>query len=85
MPYTLVSTPQTVYGPDPEALNINTTSRTVSTFTYTDLYAFLKSFKIVFLIDDSGSMAGRPWKETGQALETITSICVQREADGIDI
>jgi uncharacterized protein YegL len=51
----------------------------------TDPYAFLKSFDTIFLIDDSGSMAGRSWRETGKALETITPICTQRDADGIDI
>jgi hypothetical protein len=30
-------------------------------------------------------MAGRSWKETGKALETITPICTQRDADGIDV
>lgn len=56
-----------------------------STATDTDRYAFLKSFDTIFLIDDSGSMAGRSWKETGKALEAITPICTQRDADGIDI
>ncbi|KAJ4333997.1 hypothetical protein N0V95_009285 [Ascochyta clinopodiicola] len=50
-----------------------------------DQYAFLKSFDTIFLIDDSGSMAGRSWRETGKALETITPICTERDADGIDI
>jgi len=50
-----------------------------------DRYAFLSSFDTVFLIDDSGSMAGRSWRETGAALETITPICVAHDADGIDI
>lgn len=50
-----------------------------------DPYAFLKSFDTIFLIDDSGSMAGRSWRETSAALETITPICTARDADGIDI
>ncbi|KAF2009001.1 hypothetical protein BU24DRAFT_437518 [Aaosphaeria arxii CBS 175.79] len=50
-----------------------------------DPFAFLKSFDTIFLIDDSGSMAGRSWRETQRALETITPICTQRDADGIDI
>ncbi|KAF2864905.1 hypothetical protein BDV95DRAFT_508257 [Massariosphaeria phaeospora] len=53
--------------------------------TADDQYAFLKSFDTVFLIDDSGSMAGRSWRETAEALETIAPICTQRDADGIDI
>ncbi|KAF2185380.1 hypothetical protein K469DRAFT_576572, partial [Zopfia rhizophila CBS 207.26] len=48
-------------------------------------YAFLKTFDTIFLIDDSGSMAGRSWRETGKALETITPICTTHDADGIDI
>lgn len=50
-----------------------------------DRYAFLSSFDTVFLIDDSGSMAGRSWRETAKALEAITPVCVARDADGIDI
>jgi uncharacterized protein YegL len=53
--------------------------------TADDRYAFLSSFDTVFLIDDSGSMAGRSWRETAAALETITPICVAHDADGIDI
>lgn len=30
-------------------------------------------------------MAGRSWRETGKALQTITPICTARDADGIDI
>ncbi|KAK1910259.1 hypothetical protein P3342_006532 [Pyrenophora teres f. teres] len=51
----------------------------------TDEYAFLRSFDTIFLIDDSGSMAGRSWRETGKALEVITPICTERDKDGIDI
>jgi uncharacterized protein YegL len=50
-----------------------------------DEYAFLRSFDTIFLIDDSKSMAGRSWRETGKALEIITPICTQRDADGVDI
>ncbi|KAF2085445.1 hypothetical protein K490DRAFT_67603 [Saccharata proteae CBS 121410] len=50
-----------------------------------DRYAFLSSFDTIFLIDDSGSMAGRSWRETRKALETITPICTAHDADGIDI
>lgn len=50
-----------------------------------DRYAFLSSFDTVFLIDDSGSMTGRSWRETEEALETIVPICVQYDDDGIDI
>lgn len=50
-----------------------------------DPYAFLSSFDTVFLIDDSGSMAGGRWRETGNAIEAITPICTAHDADGIDI
>lgn len=50
-----------------------------------DPYSFLRTFDTIFLIDDSGSMAGSNWRETGKALEAITPICTSRDADGIDI
>ncbi|KAF2430854.1 hypothetical protein EJ08DRAFT_649406 [Tothia fuscella] len=50
-----------------------------------DRYAFLSTFDTAFLIDDSGSMAGRSWRETAKALEAITPICTAHDADGIDI
>lgn len=50
-----------------------------------DPYAFLTSFDTVFLIDDSGSMAGARWRETSEALETIIPICVAHDEDGLDI
>src|SRR5690242_7257726 len=73
------------YTPGP-AQNLQPTMDTPrSASTADDQYAFLKSFDTIFLIDDSGSMAGRSWRETGKALETITPICTERDADGIDI
>jgi uncharacterized protein YegL len=48
-------------------------------------YAFLTQFDTIFLIDDSGSMAGRSWRETSAALRAITPICTAHDADGIDI
>jgi uncharacterized protein YegL len=48
-------------------------------------YAFLSTFDTVFLIDDSGSMAGRSWRETSDALKSITPICTAHDKDGIDI
>lgn len=50
-----------------------------------DDYSSLADFDTVFLIDDSGSMAGRSWRETAEALKTITPICTKFDADGIDI
>ncbi|EXJ91098.1 hypothetical protein A1O1_04205 [Capronia coronata CBS 617.96] len=48
-------------------------------------YAFLREFNTVFLIDDSGSMAGRSWRETMAALSAIAPICTAHDADGIDV
>jgi uncharacterized protein YegL len=73
------------YTPGPAQTTTVDEPRSVVAATDADPYAFLKSFDTVFLIDDSGSMAGRSWRETGKALETITPICTQRDADGIDI
>ncbi|KAF1986779.1 hypothetical protein K402DRAFT_393402 [Aulographum hederae CBS 113979] len=60
-------------------------SSIISATSDTDPYAFLSSFDTLFLIDDSGSMAGRSWRETSAALETITPVCTSHDADGIDI
>lgn len=50
-----------------------------------DPFAFLSTFDTIFLIDDSGSMAGRSWREVKQALRAITPICTAHDSDGIDI
>ncbi|KAL5117947.1 hypothetical protein ACEQ8H_004092 [Pleosporales sp. CAS-2024a] len=74
------------YTPGPaQQTNLDTPGGVMSASTDSDPYAFLKSFDTIFLIDDSGSMAGRRWRETGKALETITPICTARDADGIDV
>ena len=48
-------------------------------------YAFLATFDTVFIVDDSGSMAGRSWRETSQAIASIAPICTAHDKDGIDI
>jgi uncharacterized protein YegL len=48
-------------------------------------YAFLRTFDTIFLIDDSGSMAGHSWRETSNAIAAIAPICTAHDADGIDI
>ncbi|OCT50187.1 von Willebrand factor [Cladophialophora carrionii] len=48
-------------------------------------YAFLRTFDTIFLIDDSGSMAGRSWRETSSALAAIAPICTAHDPDGIDV
>lgn len=76
-----------MYSPAPDPF----TSRPIGNYpavtasTPDDPYAFLSSFDTVFLIDDSGSMAGRSWRETAEALKSITPICTAHDADGVDI
>ncbi|KAI0136797.1 hypothetical protein BJ170DRAFT_677665 [Xylariales sp. AK1849] len=53
--------------------------------TVEDPYAFLSTFDTIFLIDDSGSMAGRSWRETHAALAAIVPICISHDDDGIDV
>ncbi|KAK4101866.1 hypothetical protein N658DRAFT_495797 [Parathielavia hyrcaniae] len=50
-----------------------------------DPYAFLSSFDTVFLLDDSGSMAGRSWREVKDVLLKITPVCTSHDANGIDV
>lgn len=73
------------YSPDPTQNTQFTMSTSSSDSNADDKYAFLKSFDTIFLIDDSGSMRGDSWLETRKALEKITPICTERDADGIDI
>ncbi|KAF2194870.1 hypothetical protein K469DRAFT_136814 [Zopfia rhizophila CBS 207.26] len=75
--------PPPAYTPGPAENSMTPTPGLASTAD--DPYSFLRTFDTIFLIDDSGSMAGRSWRETGKALETITPICTARDADGIDI
>lgn len=56
-----------------------------SVSTPEDKYAFLTTFDTIFVIDDSGSMAGRSWREVRDALRAITPICTAHDADGIDV
>lgn len=77
--------PPPPYSPGP-AQNVQPTMDTSSSAgAIEDRYAFLESFNVVFLIDDSGSMAGRAWRETREALKTIVPICTERDTDGIDL
>ncbi|KAI9845924.1 MAG: hypothetical protein M1837_004460 [Sclerophora amabilis] len=68
----------------PPAPNSNVVASPMSS-TADDPYAFLSSFNTVFLIDDSGSMAGRSWQETSEALRVMVPICTAHDADGIDL
>jgi uncharacterized protein YegL len=84
-PFNSSSESPPAYTPGPAKQTSLESPRSASVASDADPYAFLKTFDTIFLVDDSGSMAGRSWKETGKALETITPICTQRDADGIDI
>ena len=53
--------------------------------TTEDPYADLKNYDTLFLVDDSGSMAGRSWRECSEALRAIAPICTAHDADGIDL
>ena len=48
-------------------------------------YAFLAQFDMIFLINDSDSMAERSWHKTSAVLAVITLICTQHDTDEIDI
>ncbi|KAH6851274.1 hypothetical protein B0I37DRAFT_132499 [Chaetomium sp. MPI-CAGE-AT-0009] len=50
-----------------------------------DPYAFLSSFDTIFLIDDSGSMAGRSWREVKEVIAGIAPVCTSHDANGIDV
>lgn len=69
----------------PAYTEIPTAAAFTTRSTVDDEYAFLTSFDTVVLIDDSGSMAGRSWRETKDALEMIVPVCVQHDSDGIDM
>lgn len=84
-PFTCSTEAPPAYTPGPASQMEPPRSTSVATSTDQDPYAFLKSFDTVFLVDDSGSMAGRSWAETASALEMITPICTARDSDGIDI
>jgi hypothetical protein len=48
-------------------------------------YIFFTQFDIVFLIDDSSSMAGKLWREIKEIFLIITSIYITHDGDDIDI
>jgi hypothetical protein len=69
------------YSPVP----LRNTATGIPESTADDPYAFLSNFDTVILVDDSGSMGGRSWRDTLLALKTITPICTAHDLDGIDI
>ena len=50
-----------------------------------DKYAFLATFDTIFVIDDSGSMAGPSWREVEEVLRAVTPICTAHDKDGVDL
>ncbi|KAL7904513.1 hypothetical protein GGI35DRAFT_198746 [Trichoderma velutinum] len=50
-----------------------------------DPFAFLTFFDTIFVIDDSGSMACKYWKEAADVLRKITPTCTAHDKDGIDL
>lgn len=79
--------PQTMGAPPPYSAAPNSPADLASPMQVCEdsPYAFLREFDTIFLIDDSGSMAGRSWRETSAALAAIAPICTAYDADGIDI
>lgn len=83
--------PPPAYSPAPALGHAVSTNNTTTTNTSAivngdnDPFAFLSTFDTVFLIDDSGSMAGSRWAAVAAALRAITPICTARDPDGIDV
>ncbi|KZF23938.1 hypothetical protein L228DRAFT_208827 [Xylona heveae TC161] len=77
--------PYSAYSPESVGYTAPATQAAVETAAGDDSYAFLSQFDTIFLIDDSGSMAGRSWRETAAAIRSIAPICTARDKDGIDI
>lgn len=71
------------YSPRPSPSNVQSTG--LSGGAADSPYAFLGQFDTIFVIDDSGSMSGRSWRETSAALGAITPICTEHDTNGIDI
>ncbi|TEA15607.1 hypothetical protein C8034_v002084 [Colletotrichum sidae] len=71
--------------PAPSAADTIISTSGMSLSTPEDPYAFLSSFDTIFLVDDSGSMAGRSWTEVQEVLQAITPICTAHDIDGVDL
>ena len=80
--------PPPAYDASAAATNTYTTQQSSGVETAAqadDPFSFLATFDTIFLIDDSGSMAGGRWRECEQAVTSITPICLAHDEDGIDI
>ncbi|RMD40339.1 hypothetical protein DV735_g4794, partial [Chaetothyriales sp. CBS 134920] len=73
------------YSPAPRSGTTTTTTIPAQIPPEDSPYSFLAQFDTVFLVDDSGSMVGRSWRETCTALRAIAPICTAYDQDGIDI
>jgi uncharacterized protein YegL len=80
------------YESTPKSSNLNIPRRAgspapsiTSVTSAEDEHAFLSTFDTIFVIDDSGSMAGQLWREVREALSIIAPICTSHDPDGIDI
>lgn len=67
--------------PTPSALS----AQSIQSQMGEDPYSFLSTFDTVLLIDDSGSMHGRSWKEVKAALSTLLPVVCSHDKDGIDV
>ncbi|OHW90228.1 von willebrand factor domain-containing protein [Colletotrichum incanum] len=96
--YTVTASPQSgadylaalggpVRSPSPAPSNADSimSAAGMSVSTPEDPYAFLSSFDTIFVVDDSGSMAGRSWPEVQNVLRAITPICTSHDDDGVDL
>ncbi|KAF2740806.1 hypothetical protein EJ04DRAFT_539996 [Polyplosphaeria fusca] len=78
--------PPPAYTPGPSSdLGVQAVQAVSEASELDDRYAFLGTFDTIFLIDDSGSMAGGRWVHARNAIQTIAPICTKYDADGIDI
>lgn len=77
--------PPPAYTPGTTARAPNSRQPSIGPASDDDEYAFLRMFDTIFLIDDSGSMAGSRWGQVEQALSVIAPICAERDEDGIDV
>ncbi|TAQ84158.1 hypothetical protein B7494_g7508 [Chlorociboria aeruginascens] len=82
---TAASGPTFATGPSELETPVTPAPATTSSRAGEDPYSFLATFDTTLLIDDSGSMAGRSWREVSQALSTIAPIVTQYDKDGIDV
>ncbi|GAB1523706.1 hypothetical protein RhiTH_006856 [Rhizoctonia solani] len=80
------SVPETIIEAPPRMNNIRTTgAENALELLKLSFIELLKEYDTVFLIDDSGSMAGGLWTQAGRALAGVATVASQYDDDGIDI